>query len=36
MRFQNHSKNSQIDTLTQTFFEYDKVLTAAEEVAEIK
>jgi len=36
MRFQNHPKNSKIDTLAQTFFEYDKVLTAAKEVAEIK
>jgi len=28
--------NEVIDTLTQTFIEYDKVLTAAEEAAEIK
>ena len=28
--------NDVIDTLTQTFIEYDKVLTAAEEAAEIK
>jgi hypothetical protein len=28
--------NGLIDTLTQTFVEYDKVLTAAEEAAEIK